>query len=173
MKVTIIEGTPDEIAKALPHLSPPNLVTTTVIQPSAGASATVEDELVAERGNDSDSSAESNASGDEVKYVTTELARSVLTRRDLSKEQLLVLETLYKDHPKTVPSMELMKTVGYTRDQFSGLMGAFGRRISHTPGYEAQNGPRFFVQKWDKNAGCNWYGLPDSVLEAMRLEKLV
>jgi hypothetical protein len=171
MKVTIIEGTPDEIAKALPHLSTANPVTTTVRQPSAeNEAATVAE---ARHGKETDSSAETNASDDEVEYVTTELARSVLTRRALSKEQLLVLETLYKAHPKTVLAPELMKTVGYTRAQFSGLMGAFGRRISHTDGYEAQDGASFFDQEWDDNTGCNRYGLPDSVLEAMRLEKLV
>jgi hypothetical protein len=164
MKVTIIEGTPDEIAKALPHLSAANL---TVIQPNTGAG----EETAAEHGKESDLSAEENASGDEVKYVTTELAQSILTRRALSKEQLLVLETLYKAHPKTVSSTELMKILDYTRERFSGFMGAFGRRISHTAGYEAQDGASFFDQKWD--GACNWYGLPDSVIEAMRLEKLV
>jgi hypothetical protein len=173
MKVTIIEGTPDEIAKALPHLSTVNPVTTTTMQPGAENEAVAMADHEAGHRKETDSPAETKASVDEVEYVTTELARSVLTRRALSKEQVLVLETLYKAHPRTVLATELMKTVGYTRAQFSGLMGAFGRRISHTNGYEAQDGASFFDQEWDNNTGCNRYGLPDSVLEAMRLEKLV
>ena len=50
-------------------------------------------------------------------------------------------------------------------------MGAFGRRLTHTPGYV--EGSWFFDNNWDYHAGCYAYGLPETVREALRREKLV
>ena len=53
-----------------------------------------------------------------------------------------------------------------------GQIGALasGRRLANTPGFVL--GSWFFDQEWDNETSTNRYGLPESVREAMRLEKL-
>ena len=82
-----------------------------------------------------------------------------------------MLRALYSAHPGMVLATTLAQQVGYTRSQFAGLMGAFGRRVSHTEGYDGD--AWFFEQQWNRGAGCCEYGLPETVREAMRLEQLV
>ena len=92
-----------------------------------------------------------------------EATRLFLSRRRLSKEQRTVLLELYQAHPAKVPLSKLRVAIGYTDRQMAGLMGAFGRRFTHTPGY--LKGDHFFDWVWQDN---NWlYGLPDSVRTAM------
>src|SRR5437868_5826715 len=68
-------------------------------------------------------------------FVATDVARKVLSRRSLSREQKIVLSTLAKGHPGWVSAAELQAATGYSPAQFAGLMGAFGRRFTHTEGY--------------------------------------
>jgi hypothetical protein len=157
MKVTIVEGTPEEIAQAFPHLA---ASAAPAVEVRANGGAPI---AQAAEGTLDDTSEDDPA-------VSVEMARKVLKRIPLSKEQRLILRTLYDAHPKDVPAATLMAKVGYTRPQFTGLMGAFGRRLSHTPGYVA--GTWFFEQEWDADTAANRYGLPETVREAMRLEKL-
>jgi hypothetical protein len=81
---------------------------------------------------------------DEIIYVSVVIARAVLKRRKLSREQLLLLRTIYAAHLGTVLATDLGTKIGYSRSQFAGLMGAFGRRVSHTDGYADETS--FFVQ---------------------------
>jgi hypothetical protein len=153
VKVTIVEGTPQEIAEVFPDL---NMRQTTVTTPPvAVATPRISDAT----------------EHDEQQYVTVEVARSVLNRRPLSKEQLLLLRELYNAHPGTVSGVDLQAKLGYSRPQFTGLMGAMGRRFTHTEGFV--EGTWFFQQEWDYKAATNRYGLPETVREAMRREKLV
>ena len=156
MKVTIVEGTPEEIAQAFPHLAAQSAAA------EGGANGATS---IAEM---SASTSDDTSEGEEA--VSVEVARKVLKRIPLSKEQLAVLRALYSAHPKDVPTADLTAKVGYTGPQFRGFMGAFGRRLSHTPGYIG--GTYFFEQEWDDATGAYRYSLPESVREAMRLEKL-
>jgi len=91
-------------------------------------------------------------------------AGAVLTRRPLSAEQLTVLKLLRKQHPRLVSAIELREAVTYTKAQFAGMMGAFGRRVAHTAGVK---GKELFRWGVDKETDEYTYGLPDSVIEAM------
>lgn len=63
----------------------------------------------------------------------------------------------------------LQNETGYTARQLAGMMGAFGRRVSDTPGFET--GMNLFDWVW---ADDGWhYGLPDTVRTAMEVERLV
>jgi hypothetical protein len=103
-------------------------------------------------------------------YVSVTIARQVLTRIPLPDVVLKTVRTLYRRHPELVSARELGADISYSSSQFGGLLGAFGRRVSHTPGYEA--GASFFIQEWDASEGCWRYGLPESVREALRLVRL-
>lgn len=111
------------------------------------------------------------AGDDEIEYVSVDVARAVLSRRRLSTGQMDVLRALYEGHPNTLKGTKLQELTGYTRPQFSGLMGALGRRFTHTDGFV--EGTWFFEQTWDDDEQTYRYGLPESVREAMRLEKLI
>lgn len=169
MRVTIVEGTPEEISQALPNLIPggPVLAMTPVAP------------LASQQGSSSlsvptpDAPSNERRSGDEATYVSTSLARKCLTRLTLSREQLAMLRAIYNAHPNMLLATELAHQIGYSTAQFAGLMGAFGRRISYTEGYEAENGSSFFEQEWSSASGCNRYRLPETVREAIRLEGLV
>ncbi|MEI9996056.1 MAG: hypothetical protein WDM91_15785 [Rhizomicrobium sp.] len=150
MKVTIYEGTPDEIARILPSIQP---------APSPGRDA------------GSGGAAVAVAVTGEKRYVNVEEARLVLSRRPLSAEQLIVFRTLYEAHPHSVLATELQDKTHYTPAQFAGLMGALGRRLTHTEGYK--EGTWLFDVAWDINEGCCRYCLPEGVRSALELEKLV
>jgi hypothetical protein len=152
MRATILDGTPEEVAAALRLLNsagPTAIAVPQVQRPSVHSSEDIED----------------------TEYVSVEVARAVLTRIPLSTEQTSTLGAIYTAHPNMVPGTELGEAIGYSRSQFAGLMGAFGRRVAHTVGYV--EGTSFFVQKWPNGAECWQYGLPESVREALRLENLV
>lgn len=103
-----------------------------------------------------------------VDFVDVQVARKMISRRPLSDQQKIVLKTLYGT-PHLVPTAKLQDVTGYSARQMAGLMGAFGRRLTHTEGYE--EGTSFFDWWWDENG---WhYSLPDSVRHAMELEDVV
>ncbi len=157
MKAIILEGTLDEVSQAIQRLGQ--------------ASASVSVVPVTAAAQVSEVTAHPELPPGSPPPITVELARAVLNRIPLAAEQKIVLKALYHAHPSWVTAPDLMAKVKYTRPQFTGLMGAFGRRLTHTPGYI--NGTTFFDQVWDNAAGINRYTLPETVREAMRLEKLV
>jgi hypothetical protein len=108
--------------------------------------------------------------GEEKQFVSTEVARRVLSRRPLSREQLGVLKMLHTAFPGWVPAGKLQAAISYTPAQFAGLMGAFGRRFSHTDGY-VQN-TWLFDAEWDYDVGAYNYRLPETMKAAMDAEKL-
>lgn len=103
--------------------------------------------------------------------VTTEVARAVFSRRPLSSEQKTILRILAVAYPDWVLITKLQAAVHYTPAQFAGLLGAFGRRLSHTEGFVA--GSWLFDAEWDVDNGCYRYKLPESVRDAIKLEKIV
>ena len=154
MKVYVVEGTLEEIVTIFPGLgsSSPLVPEALAITSTAAVSPPSE-------------------SGDEDGAVSVEVARQVLTRRELWPKQLQLLQELYHAHPGTISGSEIQEKIGYSRPEFSGFMGAFGRRLTHTPGYEPQTW--FFMQEWDGEQGTYNYSLPATVRQAMELEKLV
>ena len=154
MRVYVFEGTPEEIREAVKAL------------PEHHATAQVEvweeDHAEAEAGP-----AERTTEG----WAGVDLARRALSRRPLSEELQKVLVALYEANLDRVSAPTLQGLIKYSRSQFSGMMGAFGRRLTHTRGYVDPTW--FFDREWDQDNGHNTYRLPESVREAMRLEQLV
>jgi len=103
-------------------------------------------------------------------FVTIDFARSVMTRIPMSNPLREVLRALYRAHPKWLLADELYSASGYDPQPFAGLMGAFGRRLRNTPGYNVNDD--FFDYEWDEEAKSWRYRLPNSVCEAMRIEQM-
>lgn len=111
------------------------------------------------------------AGSDSQQYISEAFAINMLQRRPLSKEQITILRTLYAAHPKMVSAATLAKKLGFEPRQFSGLMGAFGNRLTHTQGWKKDHW--FFRQEWNNNESCHQYGLPESVRTALQKINLV
>ena len=135
-----VEGTPEEVATLLGFLSPQL------------RSAPRESETLA------------RASGASP-FVSEELAFDVLTRRPLGEVHAKMLGELYEAGEAWTTASELQRTLGLTTREFAGVLGAFGRRLSHTEGAGSRS---FFDQYWDHDQGYNLYRLPASVRSAMR-----
>jgi hypothetical protein len=97
--------------------------------------------------------------------VSVDVAKRVMTRIKLNDSQRLVLLVLRDNTPNWVLATDLQKLLNYSPSEFAGLMGAFGRRVTHTDGFVY--GAHFFEQEWNLDHMCNQYRLPDSVMEAM------
>jgi hypothetical protein len=99
-------------------------------------------------------------------FVSVDVAFRALKRRPLSHEQSLILKLLRDHHPSWTSAKVLQEAAGYSRSQFAGLLGAFGKRVAATEGYKT--GTWFFDQQWDYDLDCNVYRLPDDVLTAVQ-----
>ena len=113
----------------------------------------------------------SEATEPESRFVTTRFARRVLTRLPLSTHMKNVLRELYEAHPDWLSQATLRDAAGYKPSQYAGMMGAFGRRIANTEGYDSET--RFFEWEWDDVEKTWYYRLPDTVREALTLEELI
>lgn len=150
VKLMLIEGTPEEVLSVAKGLEVGGASSPSEATPAAPTADVAPGERV---------------------FVSTDVARKVLNRRPLSHEQKTVLTILAKRHPGWVPAAELQAAIGYTTAQFAGLMGAFGRRFTHTEGFV--QGSWLFDAEWNYDKGAYDYRLPDTVLEAMKAEKLI
>ena len=155
-QVIRLEGTPEEIGEALKFL------------PSAGTPHTTDVEM---NGHDATDDVTDNATEPEETFVSTEFAKRALHRRPLSPQMKNVLKKLYEAHPGSLSTEELHDAAGYTPPQFAGLMGAFGRRLSHTNGYDADR--HFFDWRWNDDRGVWDCQLPDTVRQALEEEGIV
>lgn len=155
MRMYVIEGTSSEIGDIISKISSESMISAVVnsrggeIRPKASAS---------------------NGEGPNA-FVTESFAKRVLTRLKLSEPMKKVLQTLLDANGEWVEGSKLHKVSGYTPAQFAGLMGAFGRRMAHTHGYDEE------AHFWDwKEAedGSGWiYRLPESVLKVLREENIL
>ena len=119
-----------------------------------------------------DSSAnDSQSAKSDSSVVTTRFARRVLTRLGLSPPMRKLLTALYEAHPDWLSLRTLHGITGYRPSQFAGQMGAFGRRVANTEGYDS--GLTFFQSRWNEDEDTWDYRLPDTVCEALVLEQLV
>ncbi len=151
-----IRGSAEEISEALRALSLTTALRTTAV------------ELADE---EPPSTTSSDPAESEKAFVTTRFARRVLRRRRLSTPMRKVLQALYEAHPEWLSLPTLHGVSGYRPPQFAGLMGAFGRRMANTKGYDPE--AHFFEYRWN-DAERTWdYRLPESVREALELEQLV
>ena len=151
-----VEGTAAEISDVLRNL------------PGAAAAQTAAVELTDEVVAAATSSETPEA---EFRYVTTRFARRALVRIKLSKPMRKLLRALYKAHPNWLSQATMREASGYEPAQYAGLMGAFGRRLANTDGYDSE--AYFFDVKWDDDQEEWVYRLPDSVREALTVEKVL
>ena len=63
-----------------------------------------------------------------------EIVIEALTRRRLPSTMATIFRSLLKS-PKGLSTTTLAKELGITRAQLAGVLGAFGRRLSHTEGF--------------------------------------
>lgn len=138
-----IEGTPEEVAKLLSLLPASAPSGPTKVAPTAdGASP----------------------------FVSEGLAYDVLTRRPLGDVHVKMLRKLDEAGEAWTTAPELQKALGLTTREFAGVLGAFGRRLSHTDGAGSRS---FFDQYWDHDHSYNLYRLPPSVRAALRKAKVI
>lgn len=151
LKMFVFEGTPSQLAE---------------IARGMGIGATA----LADTDPDAKVVAPTVADDGEKVFATTEFARLVLSRRPLSRDQKGLLVILAKAHPEWTLATKIQEALDYSPAQFAGLMGAYGRRITHTDGFV--EGSWFFDAVWNYDHGCYEYRLPDSVLAAVLAENL-
>ena len=155
MRMYVLEGTAEEIREVFPTLQ--------LTTEGTAVSAKLPD-------GTSPSTMPSEESEEPRRFVSVAFARRVLTRRRLSGPLTAMLKALNESYPEWVTTAAIYDATGYTPAQFAGLMGAFGRRTSHTEGYDDQ--AHFFDYRWNDETGAWDYRLPDTVREALRLENL-
>ncbi|MFN7029387.1 MAG: hypothetical protein ACK4PC_08470 [Sphingopyxis sp.] len=104
-------------------------------------------------------------------FVSTDVAFRALTRIKLGAETKAVIRKIYDGGDSWTPASVLQKEIGYSANQFAGLMGAFGRRLVNTPGFVLHSA--FFEQEWDDGRSCFLYRLPPSVRPAVEKARIV
>lgn len=154
MKLYVFEGTVEELNEVASNL---------------GIGSTQSTIALPHRQVEPAGTASSITDGEEAVSIT--FACRVLSRRDISEPMKAVLIALYHSGDAMVGISKLCEASNYTKPQFSGLMGAFGRRISHTQGYDEET--YFFKTEWDEDNEEWTYSLPPSVREALVKEGIV
>lgn len=159
VRVILVEGSVDEVRSTMEVIRP--LV--------SGPNSLSPERSVAEVGTETGDS--SNGGGGE-RFVTVEFAREAFKRRQLAQAPRAVLKSLYDAGKKFVTTTELVRAAGYrSGHQLAGLMGAFGRRLANTRGFD--KGATFFEHRWNETADAWEYRLPANVRKALEQEKLV
>ena len=98
-------------------------------------------------------------------FVSEDVAFDVLTRRPLADSYRIILKVLHAAGDSWTMATELQKRLKYSKSEFAGLMGAFGRRLSYSDG--VQDGDQFFDNEWNDELGCNRYRLPQNIRSAV------
>ena len=141
-----VEGTPEEIADLI------RLLADTGRPRAKGPQA------------DKAGSADGRDETEQSPFVSEDTAVAILTRRPLAPTYITLLHRLKEAGDRWTSAPVLQSAVGMTTREFAGLLGAFGRRVSHTDGTRARF---FFDQYWDHERGYNLYRLPPSVRAAI------
>lgn len=145
-----LEGTAEEIGNALKALQPTGALYTTALELHSHVTR---------------AEAEPEFSDAEEAFVSTEFAKRALKRLPISKPMKEVLKNLYKKGKRSLSTKELHDVAGYTPPQFAGLMGAFGRRLANTKGYDSNR--QFFDWRWNEDKNTWDCRLPESVRKAL------
>ena len=155
MRAYIFEGTPEEVKEAMKQFG-----ATSVEGVPASAKSTIAETVNDEQDEDE--------SGD-VEHMDEGVARRALSRLPLQEKPKAVLKAMFEaDEENGILASELQKLIGYTKAQFAGLMGAFGRRLSSTRGFI--DGTTFFICEWDDDEGCYRYRLTPESRAAVKRE---
>ena len=102
----------------------------------------------------------------EKEYVTVDFARRCLAREpELPSNLRLVLTMCADASEEGVLRGELRDAIGFGTQQFTGLMGALGKRVANTEGYDDT---WFIWNEWDEGAEDYRYWIADSVIEALK-----
>jgi len=146
MKLFVFDGTPEEISKVVSNFqAEPTQLMEFNTQPKK-TTASKHDETIE-------------------KFVTKQFAIDAVTRIKLSTPLKVVMKHLLDANGSLVSTTFLCDLCGYKERQFAGMMGAFGRRMSNTTGYDEK--AHFFNYEWNE-ANQEWdYSLPPSVISAL------
>lgn len=98
-------------------------------------------------------------------YLNEDTAFRALKRRPLSPEQKIFLSKLALEYPNWTLASDLQQITNYSKAQFSGLLGAFGKRVASTEGFES--GTWFYDGKWNYESDCYQYRLPEHLVEVV------
>jgi hypothetical protein len=155
MRAIVFEGDPEEVAGALKALGVSPGTTSSEVSALKDESKNPENDEKDEEGT--------------VRVVTSvTFARKVLIRRGLAPNQKNLLVEIYNAGDVGILGSELVGKLRLTQSQFRGVTGAWGRRVSNTPGYDGKCS--FFDWKWDYDANSYRYWLPPAVREAVARE---
>lgn len=140
MKAVIFDGTPQEVAEALKAMG--------VAAPMTAAVAGLAEAEGGEAGAD--------AEGDELlQPLPLTVAKRVLSRLPtISKNMKKALVALHGAGDDGLLGSELCELLDFDQSQFRGMMGAFGRRVTHTEGW--YDGAGFFDYDWEAETGYRY-----------------
>ncbi|VVT04907.1 hypothetical protein [Erythrobacter sp. EC-HK427] len=156
MRAIILEGNSEEVSRALLELG------------------VKQQDIVLSKDTDSSQSEVGDQVGESegCRPMPVAVARGLLSRRPLSGAMAEAIVAIYNSGKEGIFGNELCDLLSHSPAQFRGMMGAFGRRMWHTPGYEKDM--FFFEQDWDNEHGFR-YSLPETsrlAVEAELSEKL-
>jgi hypothetical protein len=117
MRYTEFEGTPEEFLRISHRFPGVPSGDTTAAQPPHGGPGDAQP---------------SGAAGE----VTAHAVEHLLTRRPLSVNMKKVLRVLMGAGSAGLTTREIAEEVGISPAELSGVFGAFGRRMAHTPGWD-------------------------------------
>lgn len=150
MKAYVFEGTPEEIAETLKAMGLSQ--STAIVAPGSAALEAEADSAEEER---------------EWRPLPIPVARRVLSRIALAEKPKMAILAVYNSGDAGMLGSDLCKRLKYSSAQFRGMMGAFGRRIANTKGWE--DGMSFFRYEWDAEDGYRYF-LPDECRAAVEAE---
>lgn len=104
------------------------------------------------------------------RFVPAELMFRMIKRRSISNPQRNLLIALRDNHPNWTSAKELQKATGYNANQLAGLLGAFGKRVAATDGFE--EGMTLFDYDWSYDEDCYLYRLDEDTLQGVLRAKL-
>lgn len=107
------------------------------------------------------------ANGDKVSKI-----RYMISRREVSRGQMAIYEKLYDAEEKGLSSSELAKSIGRTRAQLAGILGALGKRINKTEGLDDDQGIVHVFQMWQVKKDW-YYRMKPELKDAIELEGIL
>ncbi len=143
MKLWSFEGTPEEFVTVAPAL---------MVRPSSSIETAPEAGMVEVLQLDDQ----------QTRFVTGDEARHILNRLQLSENMQNMLAVLQRATGRVL-SEDIREDIGLNSDQFRGMTGAFGRRVSHSVPPHV----RFFDAKWEPEQGQYSWLLPESVKQVL------
>lgn len=144
MKAVVFEGTPNEVAEALKAMGVASPMSATV---ATLAPAAASDEQDADEGDVEEED-------EDTQPLPLAVAKRILSRRPISTKLKKAMLAIHKAGDDGLLGSELCKLLDYDQSQFRGMMGAFGRRVTYTDGWEEGHG--FFDQEWEDEDGYRY-----------------